>query len=402
MAQAIADRLAGIAAPHLKARAFVGPYREIWQALDNADPGMEQETLHRVLQDSPERDALIGAILGARPGGYQRYPSLLELAKDLQPVRWLWQDWIPRGMLTLLGAVPGAGKSYVSLDLARRLIEGTTYPDGSPIARPAPVVYIDAEAIPQVINERAKNWGMNRGDLYLMLPTEDYILDLSEEPDQYRLIEMCYALGPDLVVVDSLSSVSTKGENNVEDIRNLLAFLNKVAVEYDCGMLLIHHLRKKGGQQGQLWSGVTADDFRGSGHIIAMARSVLGLSIVQTGSEIDRNGPRKLELVKTNLTRYPDALGIEFEPLHPQGVRLVWGPAPEAYTEPTKFDECKDWLEETLKGAAEPLKPKELVEEAKAAGFSRSMLYRVRDELTEHIQNTEGRQHPDNAWEWVD
>jgi predicted ATP-dependent serine protease len=178
-------------------------------------------------------------------------------------------------MLTLRGAVPGAGKSFVALDLARRIIEGSTFPDGTPVGAGRPVVYVDAEAIPQVINERAENWKMDKSKLFLMLPDEDLILDLSGIRDQDRLTNMVFTIGPAMVVVDSLSSVSTKGENNIEDIRELLAFLNRLAVDYDCAMVLIHHLRKRGTQQLMLWDGVSIDDFRGSGHIIAMARSVL-------------------------------------------------------------------------------------------------------------------------------
>ncbi len=51
-------------------------------------------------------------------------------------------------------------------------------------------------------------------------------------------------------------------------------------------------------------------DFRGSGHITAMARTVLGLSVVQTGKTFSLNGPRRLELVKTNLGPYPNPLGV--------------------------------------------------------------------------------------------
>ena len=57
------------------------------------------------------------------------FPSLQEIADDLPEVDWLWTNWIPRGMISLLGAVPGAGKSYVALDLARRIISGCILPE---------------------------------------------------------------------------------------------------------------------------------------------------------------------------------------------------------------------------------------------------------------------------------
>jgi hypothetical protein len=162
---------------------------------------------------------------------------------------------------------------------------------------------------------------MGRRPLYLMLPPASYgMIDLGDEVQQDRLVDMCAALSPELVVVDSLSAISVRGENNVEDVRLLLGFLTSVGREFSCGLLLIHHLRKRG--LLALTDLVGPDDFRGSGHITAMARSVLALSVVQTGEQPDRNGPRRLDVIKTNLCRYPDPLGLALEPDDPRAPTL--------------------------------------------------------------------------------
>jgi len=146
---------------------------------------------------------------------------------------------------------------------------------------------------------------------------------------------------------------------------------------------------------------VTADDFRGSSHSIAMARSVLALSIIQDGAEPDRNGPRRLEVVKTNLCRYPKALGVWFEDSHEldegqcsheleipdcsgtglgeggdcggigggpsvssgsHSVPVVrYGDAPEAYREPAQAEACAAWLVEVLEEAGVPVRPWDVV-----------------------------------------
>jgi len=62
---------------------------------------------------------------------------------------------------------------------------------------------------------------------------------------------------------------------------------------------------------------------------------VLGMSIVQTGPELDRNGPRRLEVVKTNLGPYAGALGMELVGLGADGVMLKYGKAPKAYQKQT-------------------------------------------------------------------
>ena len=77
----------------------------------------------------------------------------------------------------------------------------------------------------------------------------------------------------------------------------LLAFLKRVAQNFDCAVLLIHHLRKPPpGMQARL---LTMADVRGSGHIVAAARSVIGASVVQpsTAALQDARGRRPIRTV---------------------------------------------------------------------------------------------------------
>jgi hypothetical protein len=399
--QAVADRLAGLEDARLQVDDFEEPWQTAYEATIGSPPERAQQALLEALADRPDRNAIVGAILAAVPGTRPDFPSLHNIADTLPPIKWLWPDWIPIGMITLLGAVPGAGKSYVALDLARRIIVDETFPDGSMVCRSgANVIYVDAEVVPQLINERAELWQMDTSRLYLMLPRDKLFIDFSDGADRDHLVEMAYRLDPALIVVDSLSSISTKGENNVEDVRDVLGFLNTLALDAQCGLLLVHHLRKRGAQA--MMDVLSIDDFRGSGHIIAISRSVLGLSIIQTGPEPDRNGPRRLEVVKTNLARYPEPIGVEFLPLQPKGVMLRYGEPPQRYQEPTKVNECAEWLFQTLTEAGEPIKPGDIVVQAKEAGFSRATVYRAREVLGDSIRDTESRRHPQNAWELVE
>lgn len=399
--QAIADRLAGLPQSRtIRPRELREPWRTCYQAICEGDTSATRESILRArIQTLPNWESALGAILAAVPGDARRtlFPSLAELAADLLPVQWLWQSWIPKGMISLLGAVPGAGKSFVALDLARRIIGGTTWPDGTPIDGAAPVLYVDAEAIPQVLNERASAWEMDRRLLFLMLPDDDGILDFGLEMYRDQLIEAVHHIQPALIIVDSLSTISSKGENAVDDVRTILSFFNILAQDSNCGLLLIHHLRKH--MPLPTVPDLTIDDFRGSSHIIAMSRSVMGLSVVKTGPEIDRNGPRKLEIVKTNLAQYPDSLGVEFAPLHPKGVILRWkNEAPKPYAEPSRGELCGDWLLGFLQEKGEPVRVDSVVDAADEAGYSRATLYRARKQLQGQIVNTQGRRHPDNAW----
>jgi hypothetical protein len=181
-----------------------------------------------------------------------------------------------------------------------------------------------------------------------------------------------------------------------------------VAREFQVGLLLIHHLRKRGHAAPAI-DLVTADDFRGSTHIIAIARSVLALSIIQEGPEPDRNGPRRLEVVKTNLCQYPPALGVRFleEEGREKGAtdtgegtvpRVVYGQPPERYREPTQVDECARWLVDLLQEAGTPLPPRRVLALAREVGFSRGVVYRARKQLESIVLDTEKKMSPRNKW----
>jgi hypothetical protein len=211
---------------------------------------------------------------------------------------------------------------------------------------------------------------------------------------------MVYRLEPALVIVDSLGAVMGKGENAMEDVRALLGFLAGLAQHHGAGVLLIHHLRKSTGGQLPLLETVDPDQIRGSGHITAMSRVAWGLTTVQTGPKADPNGPRKLQVIKSNLARHPDPLGIVLAPLAGgEHVRVVYDrEAPEPYKEPTERDAAGEWLLEYLEAAGKPVAPKVVIAAAKEAGFSRAAVFRARKALREEIVNTDGRRSPVNCW----
>lgn len=402
--QAIADRLAGL--PVSTDTSFLQmPWQACWLALDKAEAGKEQIALVEALAGFPDPKENLQAILSTRPGYQPSFPSLADIAENLPPIEWVWPGKIPRGLLTVLGASQGSGKSFVATDLAWRIIHNKGFPDGAPIVRPgANVIYVDAEMVPQILNERARNYGMDSSKLFVMLPELGEMLDLSQRRYQDQLTEMVESLNPELIIIDSLSSIHSSGQNNVEDVRALIGFLIRLVGGANCGLILIHHIRKPSGSGINMMNvDLDISDLSGTGYITQQARVVMSLRVIQTGPEFDPNGPRELKVIKTNLGPYDSPLGFSFAPAHPSGVILKWDDkAPQPYREPTQLDECKKWLEELLRNNPEGMKPKEVVAVGEKEGFKRSLVYRAREELGWFIQNTEGRKSPSNRWKWSD
>jgi KaiC/GvpD/RAD55 family RecA-like ATPase len=401
--QAIADRLANLPVD-LQPRFFQQPWASIWHAIDKAESGTEQEALYTVTSAMPDQKEILQTILGTRPGYVPTIPSLEDIGKGLPPIDWLWKGYIPRGLLTLLLASQGSGKSFVGLDFAHRIIHNLGFPDGAPIPRHgANVIYVEAENIPQVTYERAKAYGMNQTRFFPMLADPEEGIDLSTTKYQDRLTEMVHHLKPELLVIDSLTSMHTGGQNNPEDLRPMIMYLVRLAGWAGCGVLLIHHIRKPpfGNKMQQADFGI--EDASGSGYITQQARVVLGLRVVQTSPEYDPNGPRELKVLKSNLGEFPKPLGFRFEKVAEDGARLSWDTEPpKPYREPTQMDSCKEWLEDTLRKASVGILVKEIISMGDEQGFNKRMIYRARRELKSHILDTRKHKAPGNAWQWSD
>ena len=395
--QALADRIAGYRVEY-PSRYFREPWLTCWNILEETDATNYRDAMRIALENRPDRKEINDAIMAAAPGVKMAFQSLEEMSASLLPIEWLWPGWLPRGMLTVLGAAPGAGKSFVGLDLAWRILMNQGWPDGSPIPKTdSNVLYVDGEAVPQILNERAKHYEIDRKRLYMLLPDSGDTIDFNIEKYRNKLINMVGTLQPELVIIDSLSSIHTRGQNNVEDVRGLLSFLIQLAEAHRVGMLLVHHIRKPGNGQKMQMFDLSMEDLSGSAHIIAMARVVWGIHVARTCPQPDPNGPRVFQMIKTNLGPFQPPLGFEFAPLHPEGVFLKWQQeAPQTYREPTKEEICAAWLLELLKDI--PMRPKDVIEAGKLEGFSRPLIYNARISLQDKVVSTDGKNSPNTQW----
>jgi hypothetical protein len=401
--QAVADRMVGMEVPY-KLKQFNSPWRECMEALRDFRPAENRhigtKVLFEVLGQRPDWGDILQQITQVEPGRRLEVLSLAELAQDLSDIAYEWDPWLPRGMLTVLGASQGVGKSFVALDMAYRVINGGRWPDDTPCERKGwPVVYVDAESVPQIINQRADTYGLDKSKLFLLETEPGQTIDLGMTEWQDKLIETVATAHPALVIIDSLSAVHSKGQNNVEDVRALLGFLTQLTASYDVATILIHHIRKPGGGVQMQMFDLDLSDLSGSSYITQVARVVWGLHVVQTGADPDPNGPREMRMLKNNLGPCAESLSFAFEPLHPKGVYLNWSlGAPDHYRPPT----CEDWLAEFIKGAEEPVKPADVIEEGAEYGYSRSTIYRARTLLGAKVRDTAGsRKNPNNRWAWV-
>ena len=139
--------------------------------------------------------------------------------------------------------------------------------------------------------------------------------------------------------------------------------------------------------------------------ILALVPSVVGCK--KSGPEPEPNGPRQLWIMKTNVGAPPKPLGVTFgpHPDNPDVAQLTYGDAPQPFKEPTRIEECADWVLGQLMSAGEPIKPAEVVQMGEKEGYYKMLIYRARQHLGDLVVDTHNRKHPQNAWalpEWGD
>ena len=166
----------------------------------------------------------------ARKTGKPRVRPACEFAPE--QAEYLIEPYLPRGMVSILGGVSGAGKTSLALDVCARLTrEG-----------PRPVLYLTAENDPnKVLRPRAEAMGADLTKLYFQ-DGASYAMGDEE------LAGLCRELRPALVVFDPIQSYLGQGVqmNRAEQVRPLLDNLGALAKELDMAVLLISHMSKPG------------------------------------------------------------------------------------------------------------------------------------------------------------
>ncbi len=193
--------------------------------------------------------------------------DLRRLDQPLPPPRWLVEGRMTRETLTVLGAKPGVGKSWIALDLSLAVATGRPFL-GSPVRSPGRVLYLDAENGEHLALRRLRQLGARPEDLGDRLRYSTEPLVLVRTLDVRRLLLTLEEHRPDLVVVDTLASHAPSAESDTESMAGFLAQVWSASRASGAAMLLLHHLRKSLQSAGR---DDPLDSFRGAGHLIGAA-----------------------------------------------------------------------------------------------------------------------------------
>jgi RecA-family ATPase len=209
-------------------------------------------------------------------------PKLLSsLEKDNYKVEWLWDGFLAKGHITLLSALWKAGKTTLLAELFRCMQEETALAGQK--THKCQVLYLS--------EERETQWVLRREEKNLTLPIHILCNPLKRKLkyDEWvvwveKAANFCVEKDLSLAVIDTMTTFSSvTDENDSSQVNAALLPLNYFR-EKNIAVLLVHHFRKSGGNEG------TAS--RGSGALMSYVDVIMEFS--RQEPEDSNNNQRKL------------------------------------------------------------------------------------------------------------
>lgn len=189
----------------------------------------------------------------SQPAGLaSRFTVLTDLELEAAPPPvWLWDGLLPLGALAALVGPPGAGKSFVALDLAASIAAGLKPLGRSVLA--GSVLYLAAEGtagLPQRLSAWKHAHSLAGTTVPLAFVTQS--LNLFAPGDEQHAIRACAALAarcPDapvrLVIIDTLArSMPGADENSAKDVGLVIEHAERIRRATGATVLLVHHTAK--------------------------------------------------------------------------------------------------------------------------------------------------------------
>jgi len=310
--------------------------------------------------------------------------TMADYARMAAKISWTWTGWLPNGLVTMLAAEQGLGKSSIALHLARVCAFGGAWPDGRPAAPRGQTVWVETEAALALHRERAERWGGEDFLRAIRLPHEDPLAETRlDDPEHLALLRrLLFDPAVALMVIDSLSGGHLRDENSGE-AGQIVRALAYIAEETGKPVLVVHHL----GKNRFLGPSISLDRVRGHSSITQYARAIWALDAPDPAER----ETLRLSVIKNNMLRLPTPLGMSIG-----DAGLTFSPqAPEPPAQHSEMETAEEFLRSCL-GDGRKVAGKELEEEAEAQGISKGTLRRAKIKLGVKSEKVKY----DSPWLW--
>lgn len=317
---------------------------------------------------------------------------------EIKPINWLWYPYIPRGAVTLLGAPPGIGKTYLTSWISSQVSNGLTFPYDNEINSDnltGNILFLSEEDDYKstIIPRYYKNGGKT-GKLFY--------LNRDERPNDFsdpRLIQMVNDIKPDLIIFDAMSSYLGKvNANTFTDVRLALKPLLELIEDTNTAVVAITHFNKMNSETNALAR------FSGSVDFTAFARSCLTVGL---------NPKNKKQIImaqcKNNFAPFGDSLGFHLETKKKKNyvAPLIFDSIVEitadelcgkSRNKSPVVDETKEKLYQILKDNNFRVRAKTVFDILLEQNISKNSIYRAKDKLNIQIDKVRENDKTVSYW----
>ncbi|MGF6510649.1 AAA family ATPase [Paraburkholderia sp. 32] len=342
-----------------------------------------------------------------RPAEPPRGGIMLSRASAIvpEPIRWVWQDWLPEGKLSVLAGSPGTGKTTLASAMAAIVSAGGAWPDGPSCIHQGNVLFWSGEDdVADTLVPRLMAAGANLDRVYFVrsrIDEKGKVQPFDPAFDIPLLGERIEAMGgASLLVVDPIVSAVSGDAHRANDVRRDLQALVDMAARYRCAVLGISHFAK--GTRGTS----PAERVIGSGAFVALARMVL------VAGKDEAEERRILARAKANITFDDGGIAYTLEQVDVGGIpatRVVWGGRIEGNAreilgdletlpgedEKTEREEAADFLAGLL--AQGPVSVTSIRADATGAGYAWRTIERAKRDLGVEARKTGMK----GGWMWA-
>lgn len=179
-----------------------------------------------------------------RKSGALWHYEAMDLSQPPRPPDWLVDELICKGDLCMMIGEPGVGKSWLSMSLAVAVAEGHSSWLGRLMdVRGQRVLYVDEENPEALIPLRLRKLGLTDEGIKNIRFLHRQGVRLDRRPE--LLLDEALDWNPDLIVLDSLTRLHTKEENNAGEMAELFNDgIVPLARETGATTLVLHHVTK--------------------------------------------------------------------------------------------------------------------------------------------------------------